>query len=108
VPTYVYRCQECSAVIERRQSFTDDPLTVCETCGGALRKVIQVPQVVFKGPGFYSTDYRKNSGGSDTSSSSSDSDSSSTKTTETTSTESKPAETKPAESKPAATTASES
>lgn len=47
MPTYVYACQACEQVIERRQSFHDDPLTECEECGGALRRVIQAPMIVF-------------------------------------------------------------
>ena len=58
MPTYVYRCQQCGTVLERRQSFEDSPLTECEVCSGQLRRVIQPVQVIFKGPGFYSTDYR--------------------------------------------------
>ncbi|MEA2641389.1 MAG: hypothetical protein QOF51_2783 [Chloroflexota bacterium] len=58
MPTYVYRCQQCGAEIERRQSFTDDPLTECESCHGELRRVLQPVAVFFKGSGFYSTDYR--------------------------------------------------
>jgi len=58
VPTYVYRCQECGAVIERRQSFQDPPLTQCESCAGQLRKVLQPVGIIFKGSGFYTTDHR--------------------------------------------------
>jgi putative FmdB family regulatory protein len=61
VPTYVYRCQQCGTTLERRQSFQDPPLTECEVCSGELRRVLQPVQVIFKGPGFYSTDYRAKS-----------------------------------------------
>ena len=62
MPTYVYRCQQCGTTLERRQSFTDAPLTECEACSGELRRVLQPVQVIFKGSGFYTTDYRaKNS-----------------------------------------------
>src|SRR5713226_6277448 len=47
MPTYVYACQACREVIERRQSFHDDPLTVCEECGGELRRVIQPVGIIF-------------------------------------------------------------
>ena len=60
MPTYVYRCQECGAVIERRQSFQDPPLTQCEACAGQLRKVLQPVGIIFKGSGFYTTDHRGN------------------------------------------------
>ncbi len=61
MPTYVYRCQQCGATLERRQSFQDAPLTECEVCDGELRRMIQPVQVIFKGSGFYSTDYRAKS-----------------------------------------------
>jgi putative FmdB family regulatory protein len=58
VPTYQYRCTECSHHLEAAQSFTDDPLTTCPECQGRLRKVFSSVGVVFKGPGFYRTDSR--------------------------------------------------
>jgi putative FmdB family regulatory protein len=61
VPTYVYRCQQCGTTLERRQSFQDAPLTECEVCSGELRRVLQPVQVIFKGSGFYTTDYRAKS-----------------------------------------------
>jgi putative FmdB family regulatory protein len=63
VPTYVYRCEQCGAVIERRQAFQDPPLTTCESCSGQLRRVLQPVGVIFKGSGFYSTDYRNSARG---------------------------------------------
>ena len=39
MPTYSYRCTECGHAFDIQQSFTDDSLTVCPTCGGKLRKV---------------------------------------------------------------------
>jgi putative FmdB family regulatory protein len=58
VPIYVYRCQQCGEVLERRQRFQDPPLTTCEACSGELRKVLQPVGVIFRGSGFYSTDNR--------------------------------------------------
>lgn len=58
MPTYVYRCDQCGAVLERRQSFQDPPLSECDACGGGLRRVVQPVSVIFRGSGFYSTDYR--------------------------------------------------
>jgi len=63
MPIYVYRCADCDAEIERRQSFSDAPLSVCETCGGRLRRVLQPAGVIFKGSGFYSTDNRNGAKG---------------------------------------------
>jgi putative FmdB family regulatory protein len=59
VPTYQYRCTECDAFLEVKQSFDDAALTQCPECGGTLRKVFGSAGVVFKGSGFYRTDSRK-------------------------------------------------
>jgi len=77
VPTYQYVCTECGDQVEAVQKFTDDPLTVHDTCGGRLRKVFSPVGIVFKGSGFYRTDSRKGSSASTPASSSSSSDSSS-------------------------------
>ena len=66
MPTYEYACTDCGHDLEAVQSFSDDPLTICPECGGALRKVFGNVGVVFKGSGFYRTDSR---GKSDSSSS---------------------------------------
>ena len=58
MPTYQYRCTDCSNEIEAVQKFTDDPLTDCPACYGDLRKVFSAVGVVFKGSGFYATDNR--------------------------------------------------
>ncbi|MFT3860537.1 FmdB family zinc ribbon protein [Micropruina sp.] len=58
MPTYQYRCLDCSNELEAVQKFTDDPLTTCPTCQGTLRKVFSAVGVVFKGSGFYATDNR--------------------------------------------------
>ncbi|HEY8543647.1 MAG TPA: FmdB family zinc ribbon protein [Acidimicrobiales bacterium] len=89
MPTYEYRCKACGEQLEVVQSFSDDPLTECPSCGGALRKVFGSIGISFKGSGFYKTDSRASSSagsaassngssnGSDSSSSSSSSESSS-------------------------------
>jgi putative FmdB family regulatory protein len=61
VPTYQYACTACDERVEAVQKFTDDPLTVCEACGGPLRKVYSPVGIVFKGSGFYRTDSRNGS-----------------------------------------------
>ena len=62
MPIYTYACDSCGAEIERRQSFSDPPLTVCESCGQALRRVLHPVGVIFKCSGFYNTDYKNASG----------------------------------------------
>src|SRR5690242_10342875 len=64
MPTYVYRCQNCDSLTEAFQKITEDPLTTCEECGGSLRRVLQPVGIVFKGSGFYVTDYKRAEGGS--------------------------------------------
>jgi putative FmdB family regulatory protein len=61
MPTYEYRCQDCRELTEVQQSFTDDPLTVCPSCGGTLKKKFSSVGISFKGSGFYKTDSRSSS-----------------------------------------------
>ena len=61
MPTYEYRCKACGEHLEVVQSFKDDPLTECPTCGGELRKVFGSIGITFKGSGFYKTDSRSSS-----------------------------------------------
>ena len=87
MPIYIYRCDNCGVQFERRQKFSDTPLTLCPECGKkTLRKVYQPVGIVFKGSGFYSTDHRSPSGASrGTSSSKSEETDSSSKKEESTS-----------------------
>jgi putative FmdB family regulatory protein len=58
MPIYEYRCQDCRGELEAQQSFSDDPLTECPTCGGKLKKKFSSVGISFKGSGFYKTDSR--------------------------------------------------
>ena len=58
MPTYSYACKDCDNAFDIQQAFSDDSLTVCPECGGALRKRYGSVGVVFKGSGFYRTDSR--------------------------------------------------
>lgn len=58
MPTYEYQCSACGRRVEVVQRFVDDPLTTCEECGGALRRIFHPVGVVLKGSGFYATDNR--------------------------------------------------
>lgn len=77
MPTYQYRCTDCGEPLEVVQSFTDDPLTVCPSCQGRLRKVFNSVGIVFKGSGFYRNDSRGSSSSSSPASSKSSSSGSS-------------------------------
>jgi putative FmdB family regulatory protein len=62
LPTYGYRCTNCGHEFEIHQRMSDESLTVCPKCQGKLRKVIYPTGAVFKGSGFYTTDYKSSSG----------------------------------------------
>ncbi|GKS58733.1 hypothetical protein YTPLAS18_22600 [Nitrospira sp.] len=69
MPIYEYVCQGCETRIEVKQKLSDPPLTTCERCGKALNKIISAPGIMFKGSGWYITDYSdkmKPPSGSDT------------------------------------------
>ena len=59
MPLYEYKCQVCGDVFEVRQKFSDQPLTVHETCGGAVERLISTSALQFKGSGWYVNDYGK-------------------------------------------------
>ena len=59
MPIYTYRCKDCDYQFEKRQRMADDPLTECIHCEeGHVRRVVNSVGIVFKGSGFYQTDYR--------------------------------------------------
>lgn len=78
MPLYEYRCRSCDHQFEVQQSFSDDPLTVCPECEGALRKVFNPVGIAFKGSGFYKNDSRGSSSSSSSSEGASSGGSSST------------------------------
>ena len=63
MPTYDYRCDACSYEFEELQSIKAEPLTKCPKCGkNKLKRLISGGAgIVFKGSGFYLTDYRSES-----------------------------------------------
>jgi len=58
VPIYGYRCTNCGHELEVLQKVSDQPLSVCPECQGKLIKKLYPAGVIFKGSGFYSTDYK--------------------------------------------------
>lgn len=59
MPTYEYRCPECGNEFEKFGKMSDPPVTECTRCGAeAQRKISAGAGLVFKGSGFYITDYR--------------------------------------------------
>ncbi|MBS1519265.1 MAG: zinc ribbon domain-containing protein [Bacteroidetes bacterium] len=77
MPTYDYRCDNCGHFFEKFQSMKDDKLTKCPECGkNTLRRLIGTGSgLIFKGTGFYLTDYKNKNSGSSTSISENKSDS---------------------------------
>src|SRR5690349_5770301 len=63
MPTYEYQCDACDHNFDELQSFSEPPLKKCPKCGKAkLRRVFgSGAAVIFKGSGFYQTDYRSES-----------------------------------------------
>ncbi|MGC8653747.1 MAG: FmdB family zinc ribbon protein [Candidatus Kryptoniota bacterium] len=60
MPTYEYKCQKCGYSFEEFQPINDDPLSTCPKCGGSVHRVIGAGAgLIFKGSGFYLTDYKK-------------------------------------------------
>ena len=63
MPIYEYKCKQCGAYVEKRQSVSDEPLKVCESCGGELEKQWSRSGIQFKGDGWYVTDYASKKAG---------------------------------------------
>ena len=63
MPTYEYTCESCGYEFEQFQSITSKPIRKCPKCRKAsVKRLIGVGAgVIFKGPGFYATDYRSES-----------------------------------------------
>ena len=60
MPTYEYECRSCGHSFEAFQSMADDPIRACPKCGEEVRRVINGGAgIIFKGSGFYSTDSKK-------------------------------------------------
>lgn len=60
MPFYEYQCEDCETKIEYFQSITDEPKTVCPTCKGHLQRMVtKGAGIIFKGTGFYETDYKR-------------------------------------------------
>jgi len=65
MPTYDYRCKRCGHRFEAFQSIVSVPIKVCPSCHGETveRLISGGAGIIFKGSGFYETDYKRKSGG---------------------------------------------
>ena len=62
MPTYDYKCLECNYTYEEFQKMSDDVFTECPKCNGKVKRLIGAGLgPIFKGSGFYQTDYKNNS-----------------------------------------------
>lgn len=60
MPTYEYQCKDCGFKFEQFQSIADSPLEKCPSCNGKLKRLVSGGAgLIFKGSGFYITDYKK-------------------------------------------------
>lgn len=75
MPTYTYECRKCGHTFDIFHSISATPRVKCEECGGGAKRLMGTGAgIIFKGSGFYETDYKKGKGGDGKSSSSSSSD----------------------------------
>ncbi|MBI4188329.1 MAG: zinc ribbon domain-containing protein [Chloroflexi bacterium] len=66
MPIYEYECTCCPTRFELKQSFDEDSQVTCPKCGGDAMRVFSPVPVIFKGSGFYVTDYRGKNSSSET------------------------------------------
>ena len=63
MPTYTYECKKCSETVDQFHVINAKPRIKCESCGGACKRLIGTGAgIIFKGSGFYETDYKTKSG----------------------------------------------
>lgn len=71
MPTYEYECTDCGYTFEKFQSIKDKPVQRCPKCRHKVRKLLgSGAGIIFKGSGFYETDYKRKSASKEPSSSS--------------------------------------
>jgi len=64
MPTYEYECQKCNYKFEVFQQMTSKPVQHCKKCGGKVKRLIGCGSaIIFKGSGFYETDYKNKKAG---------------------------------------------
>ena len=57
MPIYEYKCTSCDYSFEERQGFDAEPVCVCPQCQNSARRLFRPAPIIFKGKGFYVTDY---------------------------------------------------
>jgi putative FmdB family regulatory protein len=67
MPTYDYQCLECGHTFDAFQMMKDKPLRKCPECNGKVKRLLGTGAgLIFKGSGFYETDYKRTSTASST------------------------------------------
>lgn len=62
MPTYEYECLSCGHNFDKFQNMSDEPLKSCPKCSQDVKRLVGMGSgIIFKGSGFYATDYRKGS-----------------------------------------------
>jgi len=62
MPTYEYKCGSCGYYFEELQGINDKPLEKCPKCSGKVKRLLSAGSgIIFKGNGFYQTDYKSSS-----------------------------------------------
>ena len=65
MPTYDYKCLTCNYTFEEFQKMSDEPIDTCPSCSGNVKRLIGTGAApIFKGSGFYQTDYKNSSNNS--------------------------------------------
>ena len=59
MPIYDYQCGSCGHGFELRQGFDAETIATCPQCSAPSRRRFHAPTVIYKGSGFYTTDYKR-------------------------------------------------
>ena len=63
MPTYTYQCKTCEATVDVFHAMSAQPKVTCPECGKACTRLVGMGSgIIFKGSGFYETDYKKDGG----------------------------------------------
>jgi putative FmdB family regulatory protein len=62
MPVYEYQCEKCRHRFELKQGFKDSSKVTCPQCGSKAKRIFSPVPIIFKGPGFYTTDSRQAGG----------------------------------------------
>lgn len=63
MPIYEYRCRACNHRFDLKQGFDAEPMATCPVCSSEAPRMFSMPAVIYKGTGFYTTDYKQKESG---------------------------------------------